>query len=540
MEFRDLSRADGTSKWLGKIGRWAFSILIPLVAATLLFFVIRAKLRGEQLPDFVIFIEAMGFVVVILAGTWFLVRGVREHRESEERYRQMASHIQEIFWMLDAESKRVLEVNEAYETITGRTRRSLLDSPTSYEEIIHPEDRVHVLARLDEATRSGRLDERFRITLPNGDVRWVRVHGFPMRNAAGRIWRLVGTAQDVTGQKQAEDEVVRNLRIAETARAEADALQKATLALTQDLRMDSVMEALLRSLEELVPYTLARVIVPEGGPHLLALGEREIPERPQASPKYRPGHPLTLIADECPFLKTILEEKKSVLISETNKEKDWQTFKGHTHLHSWLSVPLKASGEYLGFLSIGHADPSRYTEEHLRRAELLSIPAAAAIQNARLYSTADMYASELQKRLVDLEEAETALAEVRGSRTSSDDRFEKVFRSSPVPLTITTLREGRFVDVNTAFERRYGYMREEVLGRTVHDLDMWCDPADRMFMTEQLRQGVAVRNRITWLRSKSGEVKLTSYSADRIHFAGQACVLAVSDDLPEFNQRKAN
>ena len=540
MEFRDLSRADGTSKWLGKIGRWAFSILIPLVAATLLFFVIRAKLRGEQLPDFVIFIEAMGFVVVILAGTWFLVRGVREHRESEERYRQMASHIQEIFWMLDAESKRVLEVNEAYETITGRTRRSLLDSPTSYEEIIHPEDRVHVLARLDEATRSGRLDERFRITLPSGDVRWVRVHGFPMRNAAGRIWRLVGTAQDVTGQKQAEDEVVRNLRIAETARAEADALQKATLALTQDLRMDSVMEALLRSLEELVPYTLARVIVPEGGPHLLALGEREIPERPQASPKYRPGHPLTLIADECPFLKTILEEKKSVLISETNKEKDWQTFKGHTHLHSWLSVPLKASGEYLGFLSIGHADPNRYTEEHLRRAELLSIPAAAAIQNARLYSTADMYASELQKRLVDLEEAETALAEVRGSRTSSDDRFEKVFRSSPVPLTITTLREGRFVDVNTAFERRYGYTREEVLGRTVHDLDMWCDPADRMFMTEQLRQGVAVRNRITWLRSKSGEVKLTSYSADRIHFAGQACVLAVSDDLPEFNQRKAN
>ena len=540
MEFRDLSRADGTSKWLGKIGRWAFSILIPLVAATLLFFVIRAKLRGEQLPDFVIFIEAMGFVVVILAGTWFLVRGVREHRESEERYRQMASHIQEIFWMLDAESKRVLEVNEAYETITGRTRRSLLDSPTSYEEIIHPEDRVHVLARLDEATRSGRLDERVRITLPNGDVRWVRVHGFPMRNAAGRIWRLVGTAQDVTGQKQAEDEVVRNLRIAETARAEADALQKATLALTQDLRMDSVMEALLRSLEELVPYTLARVIVPEGGPHLLALGEREIPERPQASPKYRPGHPLTLIADECPFLKTILEEKKSVLISETNKEKDWQTFKGHTHLHSWLSVPLKASGEYLGFLSIGHADPNRYTEEHLRRAELLSIPAAAAIQNARLYSTADMYASELQKRLVDLEEAETALAEVRGSRTSSDDRFEKVFRSSPVPLTITTLREGRFVDVNTAFERRYGYTREEVLGRTVHDLDMWCDPADRMFMTEQLRQGVAVRNRITWLRSKSGEVKLTSYSADRIHFAGQACVLAVSDDLPEFNQRKAN
>src|ERR1700741_849592 len=249
-----------------------------------------------------------------------------------------------------------------------------------------------------------------------GRFGWVRVHGFPMRNAAGKIWRLVGTAQDVTEQKQAEDQVVKNLEIAESARAEADALRKATLSLTQDLHMDSVMEALLCSLEELVPYTLARVIVPEGGPHLLALGEREIPERPKASPKYLPGHPLTLIADECPFLKRVLEEQKSVLLPDTSREKDWQTFAGHAHLRSWLSVPLKASDEYLGFLSIGHTDSNRYTPDNLTRADLLSIPAAAAIQNARLYSTADMYASELQKRLGGLQEAETALADAQGGR----------------------------------------------------------------------------------------------------------------------------
>ncbi len=94
--------------------------------------------------------------------------------------------------------------------------------------------------------------------------------------------------------------------------------------------------------------------------------------------------------------------------------------------------------------------------------------------------------------------------------------------------------------MNSAFERRYGYSRAEVLGRTVHELDMLCDPADRMFMSEQLRQGVAVRNKITWLRTKSGEIKLTLYSADRIHFEGQSCVLAVSEDLPEFDKRKAN
>jgi PAS domain S-box-containing protein len=94
--------------------------------------------------------------------------------------------------------------------------------------------------------------------------------------------------------------------------------------------------------------------------------------------------------------------------------------------------------------------------------------------------------------------------------------------------------------VNAAFERRYGYSRAEVLGRTVHELQMWREPADRMFMTEQLRQRLVVRNRITWLRTKSGEVKLTAYSADRIHFDGQPCVLAVSEDLPELDSRKTN
>jgi hypothetical protein len=49
-----------------------------------------------------------------------------------------------------------------------------------------------------------------------------------------------------------------------------------------------------------------------------------------------------------------------------------------------------------------------------------------------------------------------------------------------------------------------------------------------------------VRNKITWLRTKSGDVKLTAYSADRIHFDGQSCVLAVSADLPEYNQHKVN
>jgi PAS domain S-box-containing protein len=540
MERLQRVRIDRNPGRLSQLVQRLYPIFLIASAAWLLLLVIRAKVLGTEIPHSLTATVAVGFLIATFVGTFFLVRALREYRESQERFQQMATNIREIFWMIDVQSKRVLYVNDAYEAITGRSCQSLFQNPTSYQELIPADDRDRVLGRLDEATRTGHFNERFRIVCAHGEVRWVHVRGFPVRSAAGRIFRLVGTAQEITEQKRAEDEVAKNLRIAEEARAEAEALRKATLALTQDLHMDFVMEALLRSLAELIPYSCARVIVPEGGPHALALGERQIPEPPKTSPKYHPGYPLTLSADESPFLKRILEGRKGFLIPDTKEEKEWRSFKGHSHLRSWLSVPLLASGKYLGFLSIGHIDPNCYTAEHLRRAELLSIPAAAAIQNARLFDRADMYASELEKRLVDLCEAEDALKQAVGSRRVPDDMFQKVFRSSPIPFSITSLSEGRFIDVNTAFERRYGYLRHEVLGRTVHELRMWAEPADRMFMIEQLRRGMPIRNVITRIRTKSGDLKLTAYSADRIHFNGEPCILAVSEDLPEFDKKKTN
>jgi PAS domain S-box-containing protein len=359
-------------------------------------------------------------------------------------------------------------------------------------------------------------------------LRWVWVRGFPVRDCDGKIARLVGTALEITAQKEAEDRVAQNLALAQSAWAEADALRRATVGLTEDLRMDFVLGALLQSLADLIPYTCARVLIPEGGPHVLALGEKCCPEDSES----RSEPPLMLNAEDSPFLQQILSERQSVLISDTSGEKSWSTFQGHAHLRSWLSVPLVASGQYLGFLSVGHTEPNRFTEDHLRRAQLLAIPAAAAIQNSRLYERAAIYGEELEKRVTDLREAQTALLESETGRRISEEKFQKVFRASPIPFSITTLAEGRFLDVNAAFEQRYGYCRKEVIGSTVNELRIWEDPQDRAFMISQLQRG-SVRNVITRLRTKTGEIKITAYSADRIQFDGQMCILAVSEDVPQ-------
>jgi PAS domain S-box-containing protein len=543
VEPADQPRPEPLSAGTSKRGLNLASLGLVVVSAILVIAVLVANFQSQRVA-IALLISLISAIVVFALLSADVIRQLRrtERRaktvfeDSEREFHQMADNIQEIFWVVDAQSRRAVYVSPAYETITGRSCQSLMENPFSYAEVIHSDDRVHVLAKLDEATRSGRFDERFRIVKPDGEIRWVWVRGFPGRDAGGNITRLGGTTLDITALKEAEDQVVANLAKANSAWVEAEALRKATLALTEDLHMDSVLDALLRSLAELVPYTCARVLVPEGGPHWLALGEKSCPEPAKRSLR----NPLTFVADKSPFFERIWSERKRILIPDTRQQEGWQTFEGHKQFRSWLSVPLVASEEFLGFLSVGHLEPNHFTEDHLRRAELLAIPAAVAIQNARLYSTAEIYGSELEKRLADLQKAEQALDQSEAGRRVSEEKFEKIFHSSPVAFSITTLEEGRFLEVNAAFECRYGYRREEVLGRTVHELGIWDDPADRKLLIAQLRRGGPIRNVITRLRTRSGEVKLTAYSADRIQFDGKTCILAIAEDVVTHDPKRSN
>jgi len=525
----DSPRRASPRRWM-TYPRWPLiSIVVCVVLLAVLLVLFRTKLRTLDLFSAFLLFGAAILSVLIVLYTRSLQRAQELQLDTEERLQQMADNIQEIFWMIDAETKKALYVNEAYETITGRSCQSLMENPFSYEDLIHPEDRVHVLAKLGDATQTGYFNERFRILRAQGEVRWVTVHGFPVRDGAGKIQRLVGTAQEITTQKEAEEKVAEHLAAAESARAESDALSKATLALTADLRMDFVLDTLLQSLLELVPGKSARVLLLEGDSRLLVAREKF---RREATLK-GPGYPLTLDAADSPFLLRILRAQNSVLLADTRHEKEWLSFKGHSDIRSWLCVPLISSQQTLGLLSVAHTEPNTFTQDHLRRTQLLAVPAAAAIQNSRLYERAEIYGTELQRRLTDLRQTEIALEHSEDERRVSEDRFQKVFRSSPIPFSITTVNEGRFLDVNTAFERRYGYSRSEVVGHTVGELRIWEDPKDRALMIAQLQQSGPIRNIITRLRTKSGEVKTTAYSADKIQFDRQSCILAVSEDLPD-------
>jgi PAS domain S-box-containing protein len=320
---------------------------------------------------------------------------------------------EEIFWLLDASTKEVLQVNLAYETITGRSLESLTRNPTSYADLIHAEDRVHVLAKLEEAVHSGHLDEEFRIVRPNGEVRWVWAHGFPVRDRGDdTIRRLAGTVLDITARKLADAQVAKHLTAAEAAReqaeasrAEAEALRKATLALTQNLRMDAVLDTLLRCVLDLIPYDSASVILTETDGRLFVARE---------SPPASANKPVvTLEPSQNAFLQRVLLMKKSVQLPDTREETDWGETKALANIRSWIAVPLVVADSVLGLLSISTTRPHAFSTEHFRKAKSLAIPAAVAIQNARLYEWAEIYAAERQSLLKKADGARTTSAEER-------------------------------------------------------------------------------------------------------------------------------
>ncbi len=115
----------------------------------------------------------------------------------------------------------------------------------------------------------------------------------------------------------------------------------------------------------------------------------------------------------------------------------------------------------------------------------------------------------------------------------SEAKFATAFRASPHAMTITSLLDGRFVDVNASFERQTGYSREEVLGKTIPEIGLWADSADfASIMADSLKRQ-KVTDRHARLRTKSGRIVHAVYSVEVIDINGEPCALAAGEDVTE-------
>jgi PAS domain S-box-containing protein len=126
-------------------------------------------------------------------------------RESEERFRQLAESIHDVFWITSPDGAQIHYVSPAYEKVWGRSRDALERNPEAWIEAIHPADHERVMAALQAMAGGQGYEEQYRITLPNGSLRWIKDRAFPVRDEQGHIRRFAGVAEDITPLKCAEE-----------------------------------------------------------------------------------------------------------------------------------------------------------------------------------------------------------------------------------------------------------------------------------------------------------------------------------------------
>jgi two-component system, cell cycle sensor histidine kinase and response regulator CckA len=135
-------------------------------------------------------------------------RAQRALEESDARFLQLVETIEEVFWLTDVAKGEIIYISPGYERIWGRTCESLRLDPRAWLDAIHPEDRGRILeAALTKQVR-GTYDEEYRIVRPDGSIRWIRDRAFPVRDASGHVFRVAGSAQDVTARRELEAQLL--------------------------------------------------------------------------------------------------------------------------------------------------------------------------------------------------------------------------------------------------------------------------------------------------------------------------------------------
>ncbi len=181
-------------------------------------------------------------------------------QESEARFQQLASHLDDILWMTSADGAEIIYVSPAYESVWGRSCESLYQRPADWTDGLHPADRDRVAKAFYEGAAQGDYDETFRVVRPDGSQRWVHATGIPIRNASGEVYRVAGIVRDVTARKRTES----HLEAANTQLQEKTSFQRAVLNSAEHsiiaTDLDGRITAFNRGAERLLGYAADELI----------------------------------------------------------------------------------------------------------------------------------------------------------------------------------------------------------------------------------------------------------------------------------------
>lgn len=157
-------------------------------------------------------------------------------RSSEEKFRQLAENIREVFFLTTPDLNQILYISPAYEEVWGRSTKSLYKQPHSWFDLVHINDRERVAVTFrGNLQKEQDFEQEYRIVRPDGSVRWVWVRAFPVLNELGVVERIAGIAEDITERKHSESELLRQNLLRQL-------FADITLEIRQSLHLETILQ----------------------------------------------------------------------------------------------------------------------------------------------------------------------------------------------------------------------------------------------------------------------------------------------------------
>ena len=146
--------------------------------------------------------------------------------------------------------------------------------------------------------------------------------------------------------------------------------------------------------------------------------------------------------------------------------------------------------------------------------------------NCRFVDGKPTYTRAIFRDITERKRAEEVLKE-------SEEKFSGAFHSNPHPMSIVTMAEGRYLDVNDSYEQTFGFSREELLGRTTVEMGILKNDRARRKILQSLKERQTVKNLELEFYTRSGRKIETLLSGDKVEIGGQDCLLSVITDITE-------
>lgn len=250
--------------------------------------------------------------------------------------------------------------------------------------LVHPDDRAAVETAVTAALSNRtpyNIDHR--VILPDGAVRVLNQQAEVTVDPQRQPVRMLGTMQDITERKTAEQERERLLAAEREQRLLAEILHEVTLALNSQPSHKAVLNEILRQVGRLTPHSAANIMLLEDNTLRVACWQG-----------YEAFGPVTFLAnmvqsiDNFPLETTIIREKTPLVIPDTQQESRWVTVQDTVWIKSHLSMPICRQNRVLGMLRLDSDTANTFSPADTRRLQPLVNVAAIALENTRLYEQA--------------------------------------------------------------------------------------------------------------------------------------------------------